>query len=278
MISRTSDFAALEQDPSLWRLASLIYERCGIDYRDNMFSFAVKAGTRMKALGMTCYQYLGYVEHQPDEWDALIEAITINETYFFREEQQLEELVRVVLPALEGREEIRIWSAACSTGEEPYTLAMTILESGLVPLSRVHIYATDINRKVLQIAEQGFYPKHSMCFRRTPEPMKQRYFDAVPGGYRIKEEIRERVHFLQWNLIQDAADVLPVMDIIFCRNVLIYFDAQTIQEVISNLSGRLADGGYLFLGHAETITGMTNEFQTINAPATFYYRKEGGSL
>jgi len=271
------DYAALERDPAVSRLAGAIRERCGIDYRSSLYSLAVKAGSRAHELGLSFADYLGHLDQHPAEWDALIEAITVNETYFFREESQLEELVRHVLPGMADRDEIRIWSAACSTGEEPYSLAMTVLESGIVPLDKVRIYATDINRKVLRIAEQGFYPAQSMCFRRTPERIKAQYFDPAPGGYRIKERIRERVRFMRWNLLRDAAGVLPVMDVIFCRNVLIYFDEASVRTVAMNLNGRLAEGGYLFLGHAETISGLLPELRTINAPSTFYYRKEGGT-
>jgi len=271
------DYASPEHDPAVSRLAGAIRERCGIDYGSNLYSLAVKAGARVRALGLSFAEYLGHLDQHPTEWDALIEAVTVNETYFFREESQLEELVRNVLPRLADRDEIRIWSAACSTGEEPYSLAMTIQESGIVPLDKVRIYATDINLKVLRTAELGFYPAQSMCFRRTPERMKERYFDEAPGGYRVKERIRERVRFMRWNLLRDAAGVLPVMDVIFCRNVLIYFDGASILTVASNLNGRLAEGGYLFLGHAETISGLLPGLRTINAPSTFYYRKEGGT-
>jgi Methylase of chemotaxis methyl-accepting proteins len=277
MLAEILDYAALEHDPDVSLLARAIHARCGIDYRGNLYSLAIKAGARVTALGVTFARYLRHLDQHPTEWDALIEAITVNETYFFREECQLEELARVVLPELADRDEIRIWSAACSTGEEPYSLAMTILESGVVPLDKVRIYATDINRKVLKSAEQGFYPAQSMCFRRTPERMKKLYFDEEPGGFRVKEHIRDRVRFMRWNLLHDAAGLLPVMDVIFCRNVLIYFDEASIRTVASHLSGRLAEGGYLFLGHAETVSGLVPGLHTINAPSTFYYRKEGGT-
>jgi chemotaxis protein methyltransferase CheR len=266
---------ALESVLSVNLLAEAIHEHCGIDYRDNLHSLHVKLSMRVKALGLSICQYLDYLERNPAEWDDLIEAITINETYFFREESQLEELVRVMLPVLENRQEIRIWSAACSTGEEPYSLAMAIMESGLVPLSRIQIYATDINKKVLSMAERGFYPRQSMCFRRTSDRMKAKYFDETVNGFQIKEQIRERVRFMHWNLLQDATGVLPKMDFIFCRNVLIYFDEAMIQKVITNLSNQLVKGGYLFLGHAETISGRFPEFRTVNASSTFYYQKEG---
>jgi chemotaxis protein methyltransferase CheR len=277
MTKGSLDYVELEHDSSLDRLAGLIHEHCGIDYKGNLHSLAVKAGARMKELGMTCRQYIEHLEQDPAEWDALIEAVTINETYFFREEQQLEELVRL-LQAYDGQGEIRIWSAACSTGEEPYSLAMAIQESGMFPLSKVRIYASDINRKVLRTARHGFYPKHSMCFRRTPEWLREKYFDAVQGGYRIQEHIRERVQFFQFNLTRQAAGMLPEMDFIFCRNVLIYFDTPVVQKVISNLADCLSAGGYLFLGHAETIPELPPDLRMINAASTFYYRKEGGSI
>jgi chemotaxis protein methyltransferase CheR len=143
-----------------------------------------------------------------------------------------------------------------------------------VPLESVHITATDINQKVLQIARRGWYPKHSLCFRRIPQEMLDKYFFPQDEGFQIKSFIKDRIEFRHSNLLNDA-DMAAVgkVDIIFCRNVFIYFDSVTVRRVISKFYHLLNPGGFLFLGHAETITGMNTHFETIHAHATFYYRK-----
>ncbi|NGQ96914.1 protein-glutamate O-methyltransferase CheR [Brevibacillus sp. SYP-B805] len=252
----------------------MIADFCGLYYLDNLSLLASKVSNRLSTLNMTLEAYTEFLARNPQEWNHLVELITNNETYFFREESQLNELCSVILPQFRHKSRIRIWSAACSTGEEPYSLAMTIAESGIVPLESIHIIATDINGKVLHIANRGWYHKNSLCFRRTPEEMLAKYFFPQEEGFQIKSDIKDRVEFRLSNLLQDeemAAD--EPFDVIFCRNVLIYFNSGTTRRVISKFYDRLNPGGYLFLGHAETITGMNTNFETINGQATFYYRK-----
>ncbi|WP_241236307.1 CheR family methyltransferase [Brevibacillus marinus] len=255
-------------------LARMIYDFCGLNYLNNPSALASKVAKRLSVLNMSFREYSEFLKRNRQEWDQLVELVTNNETYFFREESQLHELRNVILPQLRNQTCIRIWSAACSTGEEPYSLAMTVAEAGIVPLGSVRIIATDINRKVLQIARRGWYHKHSLCFRRTPQEMLDKYFFPQDEGYQIKSYIKDRVEFRQANLLQDAdLEAIEQVDVIFCRNVLIYFDSLTTRRVIEKLYDRLRPGGFLFLGHAETITGMNTRFETINAGATFYYRK-----
>lgn len=268
---------SMEHDFILRQLADSIYDYCGLDYTDNLYSLASKIQQRVAQLKLSNMDYLHHVRSHPEEWDTLIELITINETYFFREEAQLNELIYKVLPALANQSVIRIWSAACSTGEEPYSIAMLIAESGVIPLSKVEIYATDINKRVLDFARRGIYGKNSMCFRRTPQDMLDKYFTLSEQGYVLQDWIKDRVSFYHTNLVKSQGTVPPVphVDIILCRNVLIYFDSATIRTVVHHLSNKLVAGGYLFLGHAETISGMLPDLSTVNAASTFYYRKGG---
>jgi len=263
-----------DHDVRLKELGQMIYDYCGLNYLDNPSSLASKVSKRLSALHMSYGEYAEFLKRNPQEWDHLVELITNNETYFFREESQLHELSNVILPQFRNKTCIRIWSAACSTGEEPYSLAMTIAESGMVPLESVHITATDINKKVLQIARRGWYHKNSLCFRRTPREMLDKYFFPQDEGFQIKSFIKDRIDFRQSNLLNDE-DMAAVgkVDVIFCRNVLIYFDSATTRRVISKFYHLLNPGGFLFLGHAETITGMNTDFETIHAHAAFYYRK-----
>jgi chemotaxis protein methyltransferase CheR len=262
------------QNYILRSLGQKIFEHCGINYMDNLSSLESKILRRLTELRASWWEYCDLLSKNQAEWDRLIECITINETYFFREEAQLHELSDVILPQWSGKPSIKIWSAACSTGEEPYSLSMAIADRGSFPLNRVEILATDINKRVLGIAERGYYPKHSLCFRRTSAEMLDKYFSADGEGYRVKEFIRECVRFDFINLIDELnLERMPPVDIIFCRNVLIYFDDETTRNIIHRFYRLLNPGGYLFLGHAETILGSNPGFETISAPNTFYYRK-----
>nr|WP_207952277.1 CheR family methyltransferase [Paenibacillus turpanensis] len=257
-------------------MANRIADYCGIQYGDNLSSLASKVSGRLEELGCTCMQYMELLKTNPDEWRTLTERITINETYFFREEQQLKEMNRL-LPGIASVNYggIRIWSAACSTGEEPYSLLMSIAEQGSVPLESVSVQATDINRRVLEIARKGWYHRNSLCFRRTPEPLKQKYFVADGDGFAVMPSIRSRVQFDWCNLLRPGDKPAPEssLDIIFCRNVLIYFELPVIRDIVSYFHSRLKPGGYLFLGHAETINGLETGFESVHEQGTFYYRK-----
>jgi chemotaxis protein methyltransferase CheR len=264
---------------ALIELADMIYDYCGIDYRKNLSSLRSKIAEKLKELGLSPWEYCGYLRMEPKEWDALIELITVNETYFFREENLLEEFQKVILPKYADRtpeNPLRIWSAACSTGEEPYTVGMLVEESGLFKAGAVQIIATDINKKVLNKAKSGLYKKKSLSFRRMPAEAYDKFFIELEEDYKVKDSIMEMVDFRHMNLLDNnIIGKIEKSDIIFCRNVLIYFDTNAIQKIINAFYDILNPGGYLFLGHAETITGMNTGFETIHTPSVYYYRKGG---
>jgi chemotaxis protein methyltransferase CheR len=266
-------------DLGLEKLSEIIYDFCGLVYSDRLFILKDKISKRLSELGLSTMDYCFYLNRTPSEWDILIELLTINETYFYREENQLKECCSSVLPLLRdsnrGRP-LRIWSAACSTGEEPYTLAMLIHESGRFLPGTVEIIATDINKKVLNKAEKGWYHSGSFAFRRIPESLLGKYFSEEDGGYQIKPVIKKMVHFKHLNLLDEKRTKSEIgqVDVIFCRNVLIYFDQNTFNRVIKSLHTHLTPGGFLFLGHAESIRDMAIGFEKIDSDRTFYYRKE----
>ncbi len=266
------------QDIGLATLSQLIYDHCGLRYNDRLPTLKDKTSKRLLELGLTYWDYCKYLKMSPEEWDVLVELLTINETYFYREENQIKECCSVVLPKMKlksNQRPIRIWSAACSTGEEPYTLAMMIQETGLFPPGSVEIIGTDIDKKVLQKAESGWYHKGSFSFRRIPENLMRNYFIEKDAGYQIHPAIQNMVKFHHYNLLENnPAGRIGLVDIIFCRNVLIYFDQETMKRVIRNLHQNLTPGGYLFLGHAESITDKELGFQKVDSDKTFYYRKE----
>ncbi|MFK9090538.1 CheR family methyltransferase [Bacillus salipaludis] len=266
------------QEIGLVELSQIIYDYCGLRYNERLPILKDKVSKRLLELGLSHLEYCHYLKMSPSEWDVLVELLTINETYFYREENQLNEccsnLVSLMKSSNRNRP-IRIWSAACSSGEEPYSVAMLIQETGIFQPGSVEIIATDINKKVLQKAMKGWYHHGSFAFRRTPEHLLKKYFLDEAGGYQIKPTIQKMVQFHYLNLLEeDKVSQIGVVDIIFCRNVLIYFDYETTKRVIRNLYQNLAAGGFLFLGHAESITETTLGLKKVDSDTSFYYRKE----
>jgi len=256
--------------------SQLVYDFCGLNFQNNLTTLESKIVKRLQTLNLTLWEYIKYLERNPTEWDQVVEILTINETYFYREDHQLNELIQNVLVEWKDRKTkpIKIWSAACSTGEEPYTLAMLIQETGLFAEGQIEIMATDINKKVLQLASQGTYSKRSLSFRRIPDYLLTKYFVETSDSFEVNQSTKRMVHFRHLNLL-DPLNMSKMMDfdIIFCRNVLIYFDQPTIFKVVSSFYQSLKNPGYLFLGHAENISTMKTGLQTVNRQNTFYYRK-----
>lgn len=261
----------------LEQLAQYIYEFAGIDYLRNLPSLESKVKSRIKELGLSVWEYCGYVKIDEKERDILIELITVNETYFFREENLLKELQTNIFPRYKDyskEKPLRIWCAACSSGEEPYTLAMLINETGLFAKDSVEIIASDINKKVLDKAEKSIYNSKSLSFRKMPEGMLDKYFELIEENYKVKAEIKKLVKFKNLNMFNKNIQLeVGRVDIILCRNVLIYFDIESIKKAVNSFYNILNPNGYLFLGHAETASNVNPGFETIYTPSIFYYKK-----
>lgn len=263
-------------------LRALIYDHTGIYFRDNkQYLLESQVGRRLKALDLTSYE--SYIEllqngRRNSELPALVNAITINETFFFRHPQQYEAIVDNLLPALiadQDRQRVRIWSAACSTGDEPYTLALLINEAKHRRFSDVQfdILGTDINTSVLEKAREGSYGSYAV--RNMPDRFLKKYFHAEGDHYTLSPDVTKMVRFEHLNLT-DASAVrrMHTFDIILCANVLIYFDRDTKQAVISNLYDHLRPGGYLFVGTSETLHGVSRALQPVRFNNTIAYQKE----
>lgn len=196
----------------------------------------------------------------------IVDAMTTNETLFFRDSWPFQVLRNNLLPnivsANSGMKRIRIWSAACSSGQEPYSIAMTIAEMGsALGSAQVEICATDISPSILNRAKEGRYSNFEVS-RGLPEPMRAKYFVPDGDGWRVNDKLRSIITFKNYNLLTDpAAAGLGVFDIIFCRNVLIYFDEATRRKVLQGMAQVMAPRGYLCLGGAETVVGISNSFQ-----------------
>ena len=209
-----------------------------------------------------------------------MDLLTVNETYFFREQNQLKAFSEEILEELKtlnrDRKTLRVWSAGCSTGEEPYTIAMLINERGHFNGWDIEIHGSDINQRVLQIARSGVYRKNS--FRTTEPYFMTKYFSEDNGSFKISDAAKKHVNFSYLNLLDPfKSKFLGKMDVIFCRNVLIYFDNASRRRVIENFHDRLVDGGYLLLGHAESLINISTAFTLKHLKNDMVYQKPNGN-
>ncbi len=203
----------------------------------------------------------------------IVDAMTTNESSFFRDQKPFDQFKQIVLPRfLESRnsvKKLRIWSAACSNGQEPYSLAM-ILDEERAKLAgwKIEIIATDLCRDVLEKAKQGVYTQFEVQ-RGLPITMLVKYFDQVGDKWQINKDMRDKIKFQQFNLLEDMRS-LGQFDIIFCRNVLIYFDQQTKAKVLESMARQLSGDGVLYLGGAETVLGITQIFKPMDGQRGLY--------
>lgn len=268
------------------KLAKIIYERAGIHFPEaKKYVLESRLSRRLQELEMDTYDhYISYLTmgpYQTEEFQEMFNKITINETSFFRNEPQLDVFEKHVLPEMlelrKSSKRLRIWSAACSSGEEPYTLAMMVQRTMGVRLLdwRVEILGTDISEMVLEIAAAGKYTDYAL--RSTPAMVKQRYFKQEGAFWALDPTIRSMVSFETHNLKDRlAAKRHGQWDVIFCRNVLIYFDNAMKESVANMFADQLKDDGTLFIGHSETLRGLNTPFQQVNNPQGFCYQKQPG--
>lgn len=223
------------------------------------------------------YRFLLYDKRREEEFSSIMDILTVNETYFFRESSQLRAFSEEIMPDLKELKKksknIRIWSAGCSSGEEPYTLAMLVLELGQsLNDFNVEIIGSDINQRVLQSARKGLYRKNS--FRTTDRHFIKKYFTEEDGAFKIKDEVRRLVHFSHMNIVDPyKAKFIGAVDVVFCRNVLIYFDLEARKKVTDNFFNRISDGGYLLLGHAESLINISTAFTLKHLKNDMVYQK-----
>jgi len=263
-----------------------IHEECGLYFADNKITFVssrIEKRLAAKSIG-NFYRYYRYLRQdgaeREEELLRLLDVLTINETSFFRNRPQFDVLEGLVLPeiiekkAAAADHSLRIWSAGCSTGEEPYSIAISVLEALPTRLTPdVRIYASDLSLSVLEEAARGFYSETRL--RDISVSRRRRFFaeESKSGGARVREEVRRLVIYDFHNLKHENG--LTDLDIIFCRNVLIYFDPEEQKEVIHRLTRKLKPGGYLFLGHSESVQGMGLGLEFVHHERGTAYRKTG---
>jgi chemotaxis protein methyltransferase CheR len=262
-------------------LRDAIGARTGLTFSAEMrSSFERRLRERLAVLNLRTfaeyYQHLRFHPLALQEWDEVCDLLTTNETYFYREDYQLYAFRDEVLPALaqqaRNRRRLSIWSAGCATGEEVYTIAMLVKESNLFGGWDIAIHGSDISRRCIAAARKGVYGSSS--FRVIPEPMRRAYFIDRPDGAHVAESIRPLCHFNQMNLLDgDRARLLGRVDAVFCRNVLIYFDAHSRRKVIDLFHERLYPGGVLLLGHSESLLNLSTAFELYHLKCDLVYRK-----
>jgi len=236
-----------------------------------------------RATGHNIHDYHDYFEllsHDEEEFKALMNLVTINETSFFRFPGQFDALRDRIIPRiLEDRHasaanRFRVWSAGCSTGEEPYTIGMTLLDSVLPSLGfECEILGTDVSTQALERAREGVYPARSLT--NLQQHTIQRWFEPIRDGHRPVKEVRALCDFHYHNLIKEPYPLafMSGWDVIFCRNVTIYFRLESTRRVVNNFFDALNPGGYLFIGHSETLTSVSDRFETVEVDGVFLYRK-----
>lgn len=273
-------------DDTFRQLRDYIYTLTGIYFQNNKkYLLEGRLGKRIQILNISSFEnYLQYIRNgkgQFDELQFLYDAVTINETYFFRNEPQFEAFEKHLIPEIvqsrkyNGRSKIKIWSAASSSGEEAYTLAMIFLDKlkPRFPNLDVEIIGTDISQSVIEIAKRGVYKDYSI--RNMPNYYLKKYFSVQDGKYHVHDSVKQFVRFEKQNLFdQSRMRFMRNFDVIYCCNVLIYFDLKSKIQVVSNLYNSLNPGGYLFIGYAESLHGISTAYKLINFPKTVVYKKE----
>jgi len=263
------------------QLRDQIYKRTGMFFGDSSkYLIQKRLSPRARELNFDSFQkYFYFLQYDPRaeaEFDQIFDLVTTNETYFFREPAQLTAFTEEIVPDILSRKptrKVRIWSAGCSSGEEPYSIAILLAETGLYRNVTFEIFASDLNQQVLAKARRGLYRENS--FRATGEDLRAKYFAKEPdGSWRISDEIRNRVSFGRLNIYDEPrVSLLGYLDVVFCRNVIIYFDDASKKTVIRNFYGRLIDGGYLLLGHSESLISLSTQFKLKHLKNDMVYQK-----
>jgi chemotaxis protein methyltransferase CheR len=267
--------------PDEFRLIrDLVSAHAGISFGDEALPIVERRlRERVDALGLTSfgeyYRFLRLSMGGEAELGEALDLLTNNETYFFREDYQLRALRDEVLPEIaqsKVQKSLSVWSAGCSTGEEAYTLAIVIAQSGLFDEWQVRVYGSDISRRCVAAARRGVYGPSS--FRTTPAETRRSCFVEQPDGTHVTDAIRGRCHFGHLNLMDtERVRLIGRVDVVFCRNVLIYFDQRSRRRVIDMLYERLLPGGLLFLGHSESLLNVSTAFELVHLSEDLVYRK-----
>ena len=273
-------------DPVHRQIRDLVYKVSGIyKAEEKLYLLAAGCERRMKQISArTAREYWECLTASPSrdgEIRQLLNEITIGETCLFRSQPQMDALRKVILPEMvtektkQVTRRLRIWSAGCSTGEESYTIAMNLMEEsdGLLKNWGIEILATDLNDRSVESAKAGIYGDYAT--RSTPDHFKRKYFAAIGNGkLQVRPEVKKLITFSRLNLQDDSRMLfMKGMDIIFCCNVLIYFDGPSKSKVINHFFTNLNSGGYFFLGTSESLLNLNDKFHLVHFPGAIAYWK-----
>ena len=270
-------------DSEFRMLAELFKSHCGLHFgQESRFLLERRIARRCADLGLRSFNAYHYVLRNDISGEGelawAIDNLTTNETYFLREKAQLRALIEEIIPSLQARgggagaAPVSIWSAGCSSGEEPYSIVLLAQEAGLEPGRDLRVYASDISRQMLHKARRGIYREAS--FRQTDPFLREKYFSEKDGLFRISDEIKKHVSFAHLNLLDEARSaLLGSLDVVLCRNVIIYFDVETKRRVVRTFHQKLKPGGFLLLGHSESLINLSTDFELKHLRHDMVYRK-----
>ena len=265
------------------RFRDVVARRLGLQFEDSKLGqLAEVLGRRLDTVDDSPAGYLGRLQDRGasrSEIRALARELTVPETYFFRGIDQFRAFEELALPerllARSAQRRLRILSAGCASGEEPFSLAILVRERVADPAWAVSIRAVDLNAAALGKARHGRYS--AWALRETPDGVQRRWFRAAGRDFELDDAVRRAVTFEERNLVDDDPDLWPAgaYDVVFCRNVLMYFTTKSARALVSRIAAAMAPGGYLFLGHAETLRGLSQDFHLRHTHGTFYYQLRG---
>ncbi len=266
-------------------LSEVFRHEAGLAFADDSgFVLERRLRERVAALGLGSFgHYIDYLRHDPGgarELEEALEVVTTHETYFFREEYQLRAFREEVVPRLRqlsgARRRLSIWSAGCSTGEEAYTVAMLLAHGGLPLGWEARVFGSDLSRRCVNVARRAIYGP--AAFRCVPAEFRQQYFVEVAEGTCVSPALRAMCTFAQLNLLdRDRLAVVGRVDAVFCRNVLIYLDQEARRRVLDNVYECLLPGGFLMLGHSESLLHVPSGFEPVRLRDDLVYRKPEGA-
>jgi chemotaxis protein methyltransferase CheR len=263
-------------DDDFEKFKTLIYNESGIHFSaSNRTILESRLKERLRKANMEqISDYYALIRRDGEELKVLLDAVTTNLTHFFRNTSQFETLEYYVLPDLikykqeKGDRRIKIWSAGCSTGEEPYSIAM-MLKDVMPPSFTCEVVASDLSLKSLMTAKEGYYPDSRIA--GVPEKYLKRFFERKGDGYQVKDEIKGMVKYDYHNLKYDSG--ARGLDVVFCRNVIIYFDEAAQVSVINKFYDSMSSHSYLFIGHSESLFGMKTQFEFLKTDWACIYKK-----
>ncbi len=265
------------------QLRDLIYEQTGIQFQHNK-KYLLENRLQGRLGPCSCktfddyYRFLKSDPYRDKEITALYAAVTTNETFFYRDDAQLDTFMKVIVPAMIDRNkekrQIRIWSAACSSGDEPYTLAILLAQHAPLVNWTIDILGTDISEPALDIARKGQYESHAL--RKVPPAVVQKFFTGGPDRFTLAPAIMRQVRFMNVNLYdRPRLKLIRGIDVVFCRNCLIYFDEKAKQQIVSDLADALVPQGHLVIGFSETLHNVTSKLKAVHAGRSVVYQKCG---